>query len=44
MQRTRSTQNRNRGGEVARVVVGVALFALLMGLWAYLWVSLAPFH
>ena len=42
MQGTRSTLNRSKRGQVARVVVGVALLALLMGLWAYLWVPLVP--
>jgi hypothetical protein len=37
------TPERKRRAEVAQVIVGVILFSLLMGLWAYLWVPLPIF-
>jgi hypothetical protein len=31
-----------RANEFARVILGVVLFTLVMGLWAYLWVPSSP--
>ena len=38
MQETRWMTNRGNGLALARVIVGLALLALVMGLWVYLWV------
>jgi hypothetical protein len=42
MQRTRWTPERERMGKVAQVIIGVVLFILLTGIWAYLWVPPPP--
>jgi hypothetical protein len=38
MQRTSWTPERERKSEAIQVIVGVVLFILLTGVWAYLWV------
>jgi hypothetical protein len=42
MQTTPSTWRRKGKSEAARGVLGIVLFVLLMGLWAYLWVPPLP--
>jgi len=42
MQETRYRPEKERMSEVAQVIVGVVLFILLTGFWAYLWVPPPP--
>ncbi len=43
MQRMKVAPTRERANEIAQGIVAIALFSLLMGLWAYLWVPLPIF-
>lgn len=43
MQKVRLTSRKERISEIARVILGVVLFVLVIGIWVCLWVPLPIF-